>query len=355
MNKKILFLFLLNITSLCLTAQRTLKIYFTDKWLITQNKKDAEYYRVINLNSENKPVGLVRDYFMNGKLQYEANKIYVDTIDPRNDTTDGFARWYSKKGQLVHEAFYVHGKKQGEHKYWYDTGVLKSISHFKDDLLDGDYVSYYDNGNYRTKIKYNLGAIEGKKGFYYNRYLTIHDYFYDSFSQPNNTYGWKLPVGDDIKSKIVVDTGLFIQNNSSRDVIALVDIPLNEKRGFDLSIDIKKDSGEPTAGYGIVYDYKDENNYSYFLIRFDGYFLTGRLLNGIERGNGLWVKTKYLLGNAMTDRIYIYRYGTELHFYINSKKVATGSYVPFTGNNIGVICQKGGQSILLKLISILQW
>lgn len=355
MAKKILLLLILIFTSLCSNAQRTLKIYFTDKWLLTQNKKDAEYYRIINLDAQNKPVGLVRDYFMNGKLQYEANKIYVDTIDPRNDTTDGFARWYTKKGQMVHEAFYVLGEKQGEHKYWYDTGVLKSISHYKDDLLDGDFVSYYDNGNYRTKIKFNQGSIVGKKGIYYSRYLTVSDYFYDSFSQPNNTYGWKLPAGDDIKSKIVADTGLFIHNNSSKDVLALVDIPLNEKRGFDVSIDIKKDSGEPTAGYGIVYDYKDENNYSYFLIRFDGYFLTGRLLNGLERGNGMWVKTKYLLGNTMTDRIYINRYGTELRFYINSKKVASGSYVPFTGNNIGVICQKGGQSILLRSISFLQW
>lgn len=351
---KILLIIFLNCIAFLSIAQHSLKIYFDKDWKKTYNSKDAEFYRVINYDSENKQTGDVKDYYKNGQVQFEAVKVYVDTVISKPDSTIGAAKWYSEKGMLTRQCFYENGKIQGEQKRWFDTGELKSITQYDNGELHGQYISYYQNGNYHYKINYDHGVIIGKKGTAYNKGSSKWDYFLDDFHRSDNPYNWKLPNGEGVKSFIMKDTGLFIQNNSTKAVIAHMDIPLTGRGGFTAGAYVKKDSGPPETGYGLVYDYKDENNFSYFLVRSDGNFCTGRKVNGEESSKVNWEKTKKLLGNNRTDNISISRNGTEIYFYINDDKVATGSYIPFTGSTFGVICEKGDISIVLKNIYTFQ-
>lgn len=336
-------------------GQKSVTLYFKKNWMKTFDRKEAEYYRIINYDSSNKPTGLVRDYYMNGKVQYEATKLYVDTIDPHRDSTNGVARWYSKKGQLVTESNYVNSKLQGEKKTWYENGVIKSIAHYDKGALDGEYATFYENGNYKIKGNYKQGVIIDKKREFFSMGFVKYDNFYDNFQATGNPYDWKMPVGEGLKCYIMQDTGMFIYNNSQQDAIAIVDIPLNAKSYFSFRIGIKKDSGKPEAGYGMVFDYKDDNNFSYFMIRSDGKFRIGNKADGREIiQTDDWKNTNLLLGNNQYDVIEVARNGVELNYYLNDKKIYTGNYSMLNEDGFGLICQKGNQSVVLGWINTTQ-
>ena len=210
-----LFLFILLLFTSCtynLSAQRSKIIYFNKFWKIVDTEKDAEYYRIINFDSLNKPIGTVKDYFMNGKMQYEATKTYVDTNDITHDTIDGYARWYNSEGKMTREALYVKGKLDGEQKHWYDSGGLKMSSHFKNGIRDGEFIGYYENGKYYFKLNYVKGKLVDKKGTLYTTTSDQYNYFIDEFI-PNNPYDWRLADSISAKSHFQ-ENGLYIKNKS---------------------------------------------------------------------------------------------------------------------------------------------
>lgn len=48
-----------------------------------------------------------------------------------------------------------------ERKEYYDSGVLKSITTYRDSVKDGPYISYYENGNKLQEGQYKDGKKDG--------------------------------------------------------------------------------------------------------------------------------------------------------------------------------------------------
>ena len=51
--------------------------YFDEDWNRCQ-PKDAAFYRIVTYEAPNKPKGVVKDYYISGKLQGEATFVYID-------------------------------------------------------------------------------------------------------------------------------------------------------------------------------------------------------------------------------------------------------------------------------------
>ena len=95
--------------------------YYDNNWEPT-SKERAAYYREITYDENRKPVGLVRDYYTTGELQFEGRMISVNP-----DTLDGNCTWYYKNGQKSEEAIYRQGAIVEGPRNWSENGKEEGV------------------------------------------------------------------------------------------------------------------------------------------------------------------------------------------------------------------------------------
>ena len=156
--------------------------------------------REINTYKNNLQVGKAFAYDEEGNKIFEVNYniIKKDTVEISVKTGPEL-HW--DKNILVFETNYADGKEDGTRKSYSKTGKLLSIMNFKDDLLQGENIDYYENG--KTKTAKN----------YYSFYTAGNEKKY-------NTLGWSYHYTEtgQLKSKSYFDsTGTvgvqYIYNN----------------------------------------------------------------------------------------------------------------------------------------------
>lgn len=198
MKKFILFLFFpLCIFSQINTAEYYLDsgqsiFYFDEDWKKAP-KSEAEFYRIVTLDSNNVPIEEIKDYYKNGKIQsIIEGAIYLDNNDDSNSVWQGKSKLFYESGELSSELIYVDGKLEGNQKSFHKSGSIKSSYNAVNGNVDGTYKAFYESGkievvenwengnkldyqsfheNGATKITFKLenGKIHGEwKSFYDN-------------------------------------------------------------------------------------------------------------------------------------------------------------------------------------------
>lgn len=124
MKKTFLYITLLFISNL-LTGQTT--EYFDTNWQLT-SKENAAFYRVITYDKKGKPIGKVKDYYINGILYFEGKMLSTNP-----NSFDGVCIWYYPAGQKMEERHYVAGKVINN-RVWNingkEEGVLEETGYF---------------------------------------------------------------------------------------------------------------------------------------------------------------------------------------------------------------------------------
>jgi len=87
-----------------------------------------------------------KTYFSNGNIIEE--KHYTNNIE------DGLWKQYYANGKKKMTANYVNGKIQGNQYYYTITGKKMIVGHFKDDVRDGEWTFYQDDGVTVKKIEH---------------------------------------------------------------------------------------------------------------------------------------------------------------------------------------------------------
>lgn len=123
-------------------------IWLTKGWNPTGIKDSAAYYRKIKYKN-GVPEGKVRDYYLNGKIQWEGN---LKSDNP--DVIDGIAIWYYESGKKSQECKYINGKKDGKELIYFENGNIKELNNYKNDFLDGISLEYFENGNLFIRGEY---------------------------------------------------------------------------------------------------------------------------------------------------------------------------------------------------------
>ena len=166
--------------------------YFDDEWKKSA-KSEGEFYRILTLNSNNVPIGKIKDYYKSGKIQSIIDgAISVDNNDDSNSKFEGKTKIYFESGQLSVERFYkngeihgaskayyesgkvkytynsINGNIQGVYKTFYESGEIQEVENY-DEGIRIDYTSFHENGNTNITFKLINGEIEGLwKSFYEN-------------------------------------------------------------------------------------------------------------------------------------------------------------------------------------------
>jgi len=126
--------FVLLLLSTYAVAQNKTFLYYDINGRGLDTKKKAEFYRVVELDQNNKAVGVVEDFYMNGKPLAKGEAAIVDKFDNSKSRWKGPVQTFNDKGKLVGQ-------------YNYD----------EDGLLDGHQVKYNSEGVKTEEMEYSHG------------------------------------------------------------------------------------------------------------------------------------------------------------------------------------------------------
>lgn len=146
-------------------------LYYDSTFNILPENDTATYYRLVTFEND-KPKGKVKDYFMNGILQWEG---YMLSVEP--DTLHGDAIQYYPLGNVYQKYTTDHNKVNGKIETYYENGTLQFTGNYLNDVPEGEAVFYHPNGKLKSRGSYRNGELDGP-----------WEYFYDTGKQENKIF-----------------------------------------------------------------------------------------------------------------------------------------------------------------------
>lgn len=324
MKQKILFLLFLVTYGLTVLGQTQEKIYYDENWKVT-NKSNAAYYRLITFDGNGKPLGKVKDYYISGELQWEGYLSYVDKYDNSKDIAEGHCIWY-----------YKNGKKERE-------------VDFKMGVPNGIWIDYYENGKLFRKFNFSDGKLIDKFFTECDEFGKCQKVFYESFASEENINDWPLVKNEkNYKSSIIAEKGLLMETKTDTGFRQTINIPLSLSEDFSIETIIDLKSGEKNSGHGLLWGFKDWDNYYYFYISGNGYYRIGAITEGIDLEFVKWTQTNTLNQDYQRNRIKVLRVKDKMYFSINGSLVHSEDFYTFRGNNIGLLFFRGKNQYFLR-------
>ncbi|HZY79649.1 MAG TPA: CHAT domain-containing protein [Cyclobacteriaceae bacterium] len=115
-------------------------VLFDKDWKEIPDKSKAVYYRVIEYK-KGKPAGTARDYFADGRLQWEGQ-----LVSENPDVNTGVCTWYYEDGTKQRESTYLNGKREGKEVLYYQ-GKKYAEGTYTDENKNLDWVYYANDFN----------------------------------------------------------------------------------------------------------------------------------------------------------------------------------------------------------------
>ena len=157
-------------------------VWFNKNWKPTANRDSLTYYRIIEYKDD-KPTGVVKDYYKSGKLQMEASYLADRPKEVIDDTKP--SHYYTETGQEVIAGGNIPVNKNikdanGLRQGWWTLGMNESLTkravnkkdvffyriiEFKDDKPVGEVKDYYPSGVLYQELTLS-SFIEGKSQFF---------------------------------------------------------------------------------------------------------------------------------------------------------------------------------------------
>ena len=103
------------------------------------------------------------------KEYYPENEQVMHEGQINNNNLNGNWKTYYKNGQIKSSVNYEDGKINGDTYFWYnsDPKVKRAEAKFEHDVMIDFYYEFYENGTQKSKIEYDDGLADGDAEFYY--------------------------------------------------------------------------------------------------------------------------------------------------------------------------------------------
>lgn len=226
----------------------------------------------------------------------QSGKSYFNRVGESAGETEAYYYRVSSPGNMYksyynsNDAIYFEGKitttgftesdnvYSGECKWYFKNGNLKSVRNFNSEgKEDGLSVFYYESGKFSKKVEYSKGKLKTGKFTEFNENGDFYTVTYDEFN--NNVQDWDVYSSE--KSEASFQDGSFVlksltDNGTSRF------ININSK-GSNFSVEAEFDfkSLEKETKTGLVFGFKDWENYQYFLLKGSSMYI-GSVYQGVN-------------------------------------------------------------------------
>jgi S1-C subfamily serine protease/antitoxin component YwqK of YwqJK toxin-antitoxin module len=325
--------------------------YFDLNWKRSE-PKNAAYFRQITYKSENRPKGIIRDYYISGELQSEYTCLYLDYDDENKNFYEYEAKWYYKNGKIQQTRFYYNNKINGRDTYWYENGQKSSEANYDLGDLNGYFYSWYPSGNLKYKSYYEKGVLID------NRYLECDEngecaiIYNELFSL--NASNWE---GNDEFSLAKIDyqkNNVYIKNKKNNTVAKGSYIPFDQTRNFSIETNIDSKNIDGSVGFGLGFGFLDWNNFYGFLISGNGSFKIYGKIEGLNITIQDWTFSKYINNNkiSQSNQLKVLKINDTYIFSVNGEvlsKIASQTY-PLRGQNTGILIGGEGEVIVENLM-----
>jgi S1-C subfamily serine protease len=321
-------LFILTITlfiGLLTFGQEQEKIYYNSEWKVCKESK-AEYYRLITLDENGKPIGKVKDYYITGELQWEGNVSYVDKDDNSKDISEGLCVWYYENGNKARESTMVNGVENGITTYWHENGkIAREINLKNGDFVDEFFTDCDEAGSCR-KV------------------------FWEFFGTSNNIFDWPLEDSQYEESIIIPKKGLSIRGkNSGQRIGTYINLPIEQSDNFSIETKVEYKSGEKRFSHGLIWGMKDWDNYYTFSVSGNGSYNISGKMEGIWIPVKEWTQNRYV--NNRTNVLKVLKLNDKVHFSINGHLVMTSDFTSLFGNKIGFL-NDGKKEVIFNYLKV---
>lgn len=144
-------------------SQRQAKIFYDKDWKVCLEEQ-ASFYRLVNFSDKNnKPIGIVKDYYITGELQWEGFLLSIDSLDSHKDTrANGRVNYYYINGNKSATGKIIREQKKGKWIYFHENGNLSSEGNYFKNKYNGKWKIYSDEGVLYETHFYKNGLASGK-------------------------------------------------------------------------------------------------------------------------------------------------------------------------------------------------
>ena len=366
-------------------------LYYDEDWNMIKEKSKAEYYRMVTFISPYKVKdNLIQDFYISGERQNKYYAKYVDFNNTSLEIRDGENIEYFKNGNIKSKYLYKNGKLIGDAITYWDNETILTKSFYINGEIDGLRTEYWENGNVERELNYVNGIPNGERKYYYengnietiqyskngefhgeftwfdeNGNLTLKQSYVNDFIIPGSrsefkkngsgekvyyeSFGWNYDSwegeGEDYLWEVNEDGNLIISQNISglykTKNIDMIDI----NKSFTYELGFKKISGKNEWGTGMYFNYKDDDNYSKFVVSSDGYFKIDQYFVGIANEIMKWTKSSKINKSSGENKLKVFRIDEKTYFSINGTVVHTSEESMTNGNEFGIIADSGKYQI----------
>jgi antitoxin component YwqK of YwqJK toxin-antitoxin module len=177
---KISLIFLSCLSGLAISAQQKKIIYYDQNWNITRSE-NASYYREMTLDKNGTPVGIVRDHYADGGLQWQG-KIFFMFGD--SESYDSVATWYYENGNVQQKQLYKNGLADGFDSVFYEDGKKQYAHWYENGKPSGEWLAWHENGNVAGDAHYVNGEFSGKViNYFENGKKQTEDFYVDGLQE----------------------------------------------------------------------------------------------------------------------------------------------------------------------------
>lgn len=321
--------------------------YFDINWNRCK-QKDAYYYRLVTYESENKPQGVVKDFYITGQLQSEFTVVYLDYDDEGKNFHEGEATWYFKNGKIEQKRYYYNNKINGKNTFYYDNGQIAQEANYDHGVYNGLYQQWYKTGKLKITALYEDGSLVDNKYIEYDENGLGALVYNENFSA--NKEHWES-ITEGSSSQITIDgqVSLYLMNDNINS-IRYNYVTLDQNSSYSIESIIQKKTGDGDEGYGIVFGFKDWNNYYKFLISELGYYIILGEFEGVNIKICEWTKSNVINTGNKRNLLKVMKFEDEFIFSINGEVVERPKSKDLRGNNVGIYASGRGQYILENII-----
>lgn len=308
MKKIFLLFFSIFISIFAIKAQNN-KVYF-NKLGMSTTESQAYYYREKIDGNKYKS-----HYTSNGNLYFEGKIKSASSSNEKDNVYSSRCTWYYKNGKKKTEILFN------------DNGIKEGTSY-----------EYFENGKLQKETNYFNGKPKDNRHIEYTLDGQVNRIMEDRFS--NNFNDWDLYTSEKSKAEIT-DNALIISSLTGSGTSRYINCYV-EKNTYSIEAKINIMKARKNKS-GILWGFKDWDNYNYFLIS-DNYIFIGSVFEGIKAET---YDEMYTSDIKDENLLKILNTGENIIFSINGNIQYSGKSMRNYGSNIG-FGVSGKSSISIK-------
>lgn len=307
---------------------------------VEEYEYDSEYY---NENNDNNNYDYYSDYQNNDNKSNH----YYDSENLREAEFE----YYNKQGMRVYQesdAYYYRYVTYDEEGSLivadsynsttpFQGGYLKTRdpNNINNDVRDGEWYWFYENGDVKYYAIYDNGQLANNEYIEFDEQGSPTLVFSDEFN--NNSKSWRL--GNEVDIYAGIESGfLFVESKNNYKIHSLIKYQIDQNIDFIIESKFKLLHGDNNSGQGIIWGFKNWDNYFSFRISDDGYYEIVAIKDGIRfELSKKWIKCDFVRKNKDWNKLQLNKYGEEMLFSINGNVVEKHDFYSFSGNYIGFL------------------